>query len=265
MTAIPAVESVRPPAVAGLFYPGDKDELRIMLEGLLKDAVKTDYCPKAIIAPHAGYVYSGPVAASAYATLANCQHAIERVVLVGPDHRVGFRGIAAPSSSAFQTPLGTVSIDQKAIYELGDLVTVYDIAHEQEHSLEVHLPFLQIMLGEFKLVPLVISSALTEEVADVLRRLWGGAETLIVVSSDLSHYLDYDIARETDAATTEAIERMDGDIIHSNDACGFQGIRGLLRIGIEKDLQEETLDVRNSGDTAGPKSQVVGYGAYLFR
>ncbi len=253
---------VRHAAVAGMFYPGDKHELQRQVQQFLAEASVKTPRPKAMIQPHAGYIYSGPVAASAYSQLQPYAESITRVILLGPDHRVGFRGIAAPSADYFETPLGLVPVDQEAIRSL-EGVDLFDAAHQQEHSLEVQLPFLQQALGSFSLVPLVIGSVEPGEVAAVLRQLWGGDETLIVISSDLSHYHDYQTARRIDAATTQAIEHLDSSI-GSSDACGYQGVRGLLQVAAEKGLREMTLDVRNSGDTAGPRDQVVGYGSYIF-
>jgi len=255
--------NIRPAAVAGMFYPGEKHELQRQVQQFLAEVSVKAPQPKAMIQPHAGYIYSGPVAATAYSQLQQHAETITRVILLGPDHRVGFRGIAAPSADYFETPLGIVPLDQESIRSLVG-VDLFDAAHQQEHSLEVQLPFLQQVLGDFSLVPLVIGSVESGEVAAVLRQLWGGDETLIVVSSDLSHYHDYESARRIDAATTQAIEHFDSSSIGSNDACGYQGVRGLLQVAAEKGLQERTLDVRNSGDTAGPRNQVVGYGSYIF-
>ncbi|MDX1344392.1 MAG: AmmeMemoRadiSam system protein B [Sedimenticolaceae bacterium] len=258
-----SAQTVRSAAVAGMFYPADAHELASQIDGFLEHAEHIPASPKAMIVPHAGYIYSGPVAASAYAALGENRHSIRRVVLVGPDHRVGFRGIAAPSADWFETPLGRIPVDQRAIDEL-DGVERFDRAHLLEHSLEVHLPFLQRTLDAFTLVPLVIGQADPAEVAAVLEQLWGGDETLIVVSSDLSHYHDYDTASRIDSETTRAIEAFKGSDIGPQEACGYIGVRGLLTLARQKGLREKTVDLRNSGDTAGPRDQVVGYGAYLF-
>lgn len=257
---------VRPAAVAGMFYPQDPQTLRAMVEGFLAEAVTDEPPPKALIAPHAGYVYSGPIAASAYARLRNAVTPVRRVVLLGPAHRVGFYGLAASSADYFETPLGRIPLDREAVEEVVGMphVFYYDQAHAQEHSLEVHLPFLQLTLGEFSLVPLVVGSASREEVAAVLEALWGGPETLIVVSSDLSHYLDYDSAKAADAKTTRAIERLAAEEIRHENACGHIPVTGLLAVAQRRGLRARTLDLRNSGDTAGPREQVVGYGAYAF-
>ncbi len=259
--------TIRPTAVAGMFYPADRDELHQMVTGFLSGAAVSDEAPpKALIAPHAGYIYSGPVAASAYARLAPLRDTIRRVVLLGPSHRVGFIGIAASSADYFHTPLGDVPLDKALLEQVTAIpgVQQFDQAHQMEHSLEVHLPFLQEVLGEFSLLPLVVGDARPEEVAEVLRAVWGGEETLIVVSSDLSHYHDYATAQRMDRATSSAIEQLNPKLIGYENACGRTPLSGLLLVAKEKQLHAETIDLRNSGDTAGPRDQVVGYGAYLF-
>ena len=257
---------IRSPAVAGTFYPANSAKLQRMVTDFLSHAKSEPIPVKAIIAPHAGYIYSGPVAASAYARLASQAASIKRVVLIGPSHRVGFRGLAAPNASIFETPLGGVDIDSDAIDRLLDLSWVMrsDHSHLQEHSLEVHLPFLQTILHEFKLVPLLVGDATPQQVAEVIERLWGGPETLIVISSDLSHYLDYETASSIDAKTSKAIEELKGEAIDFDQACGRIPVQGLLRIAQKRGLQCKTVDLRNSGDTAGPRDHVVGYGAYVF-
>ena len=222
--------------------------------------------PKALIAPHAGYVYSGPVAATAFATLKAGAPAIARVILIGPAHYLPVRGIAVPTADAFETPLGRVPVDRAALEAIADLpfVTEADVPHAPEHALEVELPFLQTMLGSFTLVPLLVGDAAPQEVAEGLRRLWGGRDTLIVVSSDLSHYHDYDTARRLDAATAETIERGAFDDLRPGDACGYLAIAGLLAAAQPHRLSAHRLALQNSGDTAGDRSRVVGYGAWSF-
>ena len=257
---------VRPAAVAGSFYADSAAALDSSISQLIADAPRTGSLrPKAIIAPHAGYVYSGPVAASVYAPLRRLHGTIRRVVLLGPTHRVAVDGLALPSCTAFATPLGTVPIDQAAVASLQDLpqVVVSDAAHAREHSLEVQLPFLQTIFGKFSLIPLAVGDATPEAVAEVLERLWGGDETLIVVSSDLSHYLPYDEARATDKETARHILDLDSTINHLQ-ACGASPVNGLLLAARRHGLQAQVLDLRNSGDTAGNKSRVVGYGAFAF-
>ena len=258
--------SVRPPAVAGFFYPADAGALARAVDGYLSGVgdPKQTPAPKAIIVPHAGYVYSAPVAAPAYAALKEAAGRIRRVVMMGPAHRVAVRGIAAPQSSAFRTPLGDVPVDRPAIDAIATLpqVALRDDAHREEHALEVQLPFLQRVLGDFALVPLVVGGATPAEVAAVLERLWGGPETLVVISSDLSHYHDYATAQRMDRRTAEAVESLDLEGLDDDQACGRLPILGLLAAARTHGLAVERLDLRNSGDTAGPRDRVVGYGAW---
>ena len=260
--------TVRPPAVAGTFYPAAAAELKRDVTFLLAQAADTARgtpVPKAIIAPHAGYVYSGPIAASVYARLAPARATIKRVVLLGPVHRVPVRGLALPAVDALATPLGNIPVDAAAVAALARLpqVTVSAAAHALEHSLEVQLPFLQEALGTFSVVPLAVGDATTEEVAQVLDALWGGAETLIVVSSDLSHFLNYGDAQSTDRATAEAIVDLRTGISH-DQACGGTPVNGLLLTARRRGLTSKLIDLRNSGDTAGDRNRVVGYGAFAF-
>ena len=258
--------NVRNPAVAGLFYPDDAQELHMLVSGYLAAVSTSGAVPKAIIAPHAGYIYSGPIAASAYARLKPGRGRIARVVLLGPAHRVGFNGLALSNADYFLTPLGRITIDREAVNKISHLpqVHVMDAAHAQEHSLEVHLPFLQEVLGEFSLVPLVVGDAEPGDVAEVLDLLWGGPETLIVISSDLSHYHDYKTAQKLDRATSQAIEQLRPEAINYDSACGRNPMNGLLQLARQRGLKATTIDLRNSGDTAGSKDRVVGYGAYVF-
>lgn len=257
---------VRPAAVAGLFYPDDARELRALVSDCLTHGVVAGATPKALIVPHAGYEYSGPVAGRAYGLLKAARGAITRVVLLGPSHRVAFAGLALSSASRFSTPLGDVPVDHEAAACIRALpqVTVLDRAHAQEHSLEVHLPFLQVVLGDFGLVPLVVGSASPAEVAEVLERLWGGPETLIVASSDLSHYHDYATAQRMDEATSAAIQALRYEDLGDDDACGRIPVSGLLSVARRCGLHARVVDLRNSGDTAGTRDQVVGYGAYAI-
>ena len=258
---------VRQAAVAGSFYPGDARELDATVQyHLSKTSPPQGPSPKAIIAPHAGYIYSGPVAATAYARLAPVAERITRVVLLGPCHRVPVRGLAVSGADAFATPLGNIPLDKEAAKRILDLpqVQVFDATHEQEHSLEVHLPFLQVVLKAFAIVPLVVGNASDEEVAEVIERLWGGPETLVVVSTDLSHYLDYDAARRMDTATCRAIENLEPQAIGRDQACGRIPVKGLLALAKRRRLKIATVDLRNSGDTAGPRDRVVGYGSWLL-
>jgi AmmeMemoRadiSam system protein B/AmmeMemoRadiSam system protein A len=256
----------RPAAVAGTFYPDSPDHLSREIAAMLSDAVcRPEDRPKAIIVPHAGYMYSGPVAASAFAMLAGGENAIDRVVLLGPAHRVAVRGLALPDCDAFATPLGAVPVDRSAVDAIEDLpqIVYSDPAHRQEHSLEVEIPFLQVVLDEFSLLPIVVGEASPDAVAETLDRLWGGPEILIVISSDLSHYLSYEDAREIDAETARQIGDLD-PTIKSYQACGATPINGLLLAAQKRGLRVRPLDLRNSGDTAGDRQRVVGYGAFAF-
>jgi len=256
----------RQPCVAGLFYPANPMQLRLMLDGFLRDAETEAKPPKAIIAPHAGYVYSGPVAASAYARLKPAHATVTRVVLMGPSHRVGFKGLAISAADTFSTPLGAVEVDKEAVGKVRQLAFVgyLEAAHSHEHSLEVHLPFLQTVLDNFKLVPLVAGDATPAQVGQALDCLWDGPETLIVVSSDLSHYHDYLSAKKLDQATTTLIEQLHYEQLSPDAACGKVPVSGLLKLARDKGLSIKTVDLRNSGDTAGDTSRVVGYGAYVI-
>ena len=261
--------TVRQAAVAGRFYPDDPRNLRDLVDELLAAAGSGDDPgppPKALIAPHAGFVYSGTVAASAYAGLASARSTIGRVVMLGPAHRVPVRGLAASPASAFATPLGPVSIDRAAIEQVAELdqVEVAEEAHLFEHCLEVQLPFLQQVLESFSLIPLLVGEATPSAVAEVLERLWGGEETLILISTDLSHFHDYETARRIDANTSDAILALTGTHLGLEMACGARAIRGLLTQARRHGLAARQVDLRNSGDTTGPKDQVVGYGSYAF-
>jgi len=258
---------IRQPAVAGTFYPADPDQLKLMLTQYLKDAATDKKVPKAIIAPHAGYIYSGPIAASVYAWLQSARNLINRVLLIGPSHRVGFYGLAVSTAEQFSTPLGTIDIDTDAVKQIAELpfVSYLDQAHEQEHSLEVHLPFLQTIFKEFLLVPVVAGDASAEQVCQLLEQFWGEPETLVVISSDLSHFHDYETAQKMDRATSVIIEQLQYEKLDSDFACGRVPVSGLLALARKKKLQVRTIDLRNSGDTAGSgdKTRVVGYGAYV--
>jgi len=261
-----AMNAVRPPAVAGSFYPADPQVLAAEVQRMLAAVPPTgEPAPKALIAPHAGYIYSGPIAASAYARLRSASRDISRVVLMGPAHRVAFHGIGISTAQAFRTPLGDVPLDPKGA-ELLSIpgVVALDEAHREEHSLEVHLPFLQTLLDRFTLLPLVAGMAPDGLVADVLEAVWGGPETLIVISSDLSHYHDYETATALDHTTAEAIARLDPDAFDHHGACGRTPLGGLLTLAKRRGLRIEPLDIRNSGDTAGPRDHVVGYGSWAL-
>jgi MEMO1 family protein len=258
--------SIRPPAIAGTFYPGEPAVLRGTIDQCMKSVRLKHAPPKALVAPHAGYIYSGPIAATAYASLAPIADKIRRVVLLGPSHRVAFEGMALSSAAAFRTPLGDVPIDRAACGRIAGLpgVQTLDIAHAEEHSLEIHLPFLQSVLNDFALVPIVVGRAPEAQVDAVLQALWGGEETLILISSDLSHYHDYATAQRMDSAASLAIETLSADKLADDQACGRYPVKGLLARARTLDLRATTLDLRNSGDTAGDKGRVVGYGSYAF-
>lgn len=257
---------IRNPAVAGQFYSGDPQELRATVATLLDETQAKDTpAPKALIVPHAGYIYSGPVAASAYARLRPYRQQYTRVVLLGPCHRMPVSGLALSSAEAYRMPMGDIPLDHAAVADLEiPGVRVLDAAHASEHCLEVHLPFLQAVLGEFAVVPIVVGDATPELVAKVLNALWGGSETLIVVSSDLSHYRPYFNARAIDAVTCDAIENLDAARLDHDMACGATPVAGLLLAAKQRGLKVTTLDLRNSGDTAGERNFVVGYGAWMF-
>ncbi len=264
-----SMRTVRQPAVAGRFYPGRAHDLQHSVDGLLAGAraatTPLDECPKALIVPHAGYVYSGPTAALGYALLDPFAAAIRRVVLLGPAHHVWITGLGLSDADAFATPLGEVPIDRTTADRLGALPPVVhsDAAHAPEHSLEVQLPFLQTVLGEFSLVPLVVGDAEPESVAAVLDEAWGGPETLLLISSDLSHYLPYDQARGTDADTIGRILALAWPL-PDRSACGARGINGMLLAARDHGLAPTLVDARNSGDTAGDKARVVGYATVSF-
>lgn len=259
----------RPSAVAGRFYPAGAAALRAEVQRLL-DAVDAGSdaaapVPKMLVVPHAGYVYSGAVAAHAYARLARRRRQYRRVVLLGPAHHAALRGLALPEAAAFDTPLGAVPVDAEACARAAALPQVVrsDAVHAHEHALEVQLPFLQTVLDRFTLVPLAVGQAPAEAVAEVLERLWGGSETLIVISTDLSHYLGYGPARVADAQTVRQILQPGPAITHEQ-ACGATPLNGALLAARRRGLQPRLLDLRNSGDTAGDRSRVVGYAALVF-
>jgi AmmeMemoRadiSam system protein B len=250
--------TIRRAAVAGLFYPADGEELRRTVESLLAEAPHPDGPPpKALVAPHAGYVYSGPVAATAYARLLKAGGRIERVVVLGPAHYHPLYGLATHTAEAFETPLGRVPLEHPGT------VRFLDAAHRREHSLETQLPFLQVALGTFHLVPIVVGEAAAEEVAEVIDALWGGEETLIVVSSDLSHYHDARTARKLDRATADDIVALRAEGLGHESACGRHAVAGLLIALRNRGVRLQCIDLRNSADTAGDPDRVVGYGAFV--
>jgi AmmeMemoRadiSam system protein B len=261
------MNAIRPPAVAGSFYPGQRDELSRTVDSLLSAApAAVTPTPKALIVPHAGYIYSGPVAASAYAQLKPAADRITRVILLGPVHRVPVQGLALPGTDSYATPLGAVPVDTHAAAAIAHLpqVVTSQRAHALEHSLEVHLPFLQRILTAFSILPLAVGDATPGDVAEVIEILWGGDETLFLISSDLSHYLPYAEARARDRATSDAILALTRRPLRHDQACGGTPINGLLLAAQHHGLHPRLLDLRNSGDTAGDRDRVVGYGAFAF-
>jgi hypothetical protein len=256
---------LRPPAVAGTFYPADASELRRTVAGFIESCPRSveNRTPKALIVPHAGYPYSGPVAGCAYRLLRDTYRSVRHVVLLGPSHRVPLRGLGVPAVDGFVTPLGVVPIDAAGRQRLRErgLAGITDAPHASEHSLEVQLPFLQCVLDDFDLLPIAAGLAPTDLVAHALESMWNGEETLVVVSTDLSHYHTYDEARQLDDATTRAILGRRSDL-SDEQACGAGGVNGLMQVARRRNLQVSLLDQRNSGDTAGDRSRVVGYGSY---
>lgn len=261
--------TARPPAVAGLFYPDDPEELQRVVRDCYRRAAsrRLPGRPRALIAPHAGLVYSGPIAASAYATLEPWAADIHRVVLLGPSHWLSFRGVAVTAADRWATPRGDVEIDRDGCQRLvaQGLAVELEQAHAREHALEVQLPFLQAALESFRLLPLVVGDASDEDITTVLDAADAGADdTLLVISSDLSHYQDYETANRLDEGTSEAIVALDPRPLEGSRACGHRPVRGLLQWAKQRGLECALLDRRNSGDTAGDRSRVVGYGAWAF-
>ena len=262
--------TIRPATQADKFYPGNPRQLAALVDGMLEKAAarirEPAPEPKALIAPHAGYIYSGPVAASAYALLAQSRGRIRRAALFGPSHWTDFEGVAGPEAEAFATPLGVLPVEVETMRELAEAgaIELWDSPHWPEHSLEVHLPFLQRALGDCAILPFLVGRAGPEEVGRVMEAVYGGPETCLIVSSDLSHYLDYETARAKDRRTAEAILALDYEHIDGEAACGYAPVRGLLWLARRRGLRPRLLDLRNSGDTAGPADRVVGYGAFAF-
>lgn len=264
-----AQKKVRKAAVAGFFYPDDPERLQFSLSQLFESVpenLKTQYSPRAIIAPHAGYIYSGEIAASAYSSILGRASDIKRVVVLGPSHQLALDGAACPNATHFDTPLGQIPLDVDEIARLQaqGLLDMNDAVHVREHSIEVQLPFLQHVLSDFKLIPIVVGLEQALPIAAILEAYWNAQDTLIVVSSDLSHYLDYYDARKMDRDTSTAIEACRWQDITPTRACGCYPMRGLLHLAHEFNSNATCIDLRNSGDTAGDKSRVVGYGAYVF-
>ncbi|VAW70803.1 Candidate phosphomevalonate decarboxylase; COG1355, Predicted dioxygenase [hydrothermal vent metagenome] len=260
-----ALSRIRPAAVAGMFYPDDPQQLKSEISQYLNRASSSSSSvPKAIIVPHAGYIFSAPVAANAYHLLTPEIQKIKQVILLGPSHHLAFDGIATPDADYFATPLGKIKINHSLCLKAQslDFVQTNNPAHQREHSLEVQLPFLQVILNDFELTPLVVGNCDMESISQLLELLWGGAETLIVISTDLSHFHNYQVANRLDRKTSQAIEQLQPDLISSENACGKAPLNGLLTLARKKQLTIDCLDLRNSADTAGSMDRVVGYGAY---
>jgi MEMO1 family protein len=261
------MSKVRPMAVAGAFYPGDRNQLATTVDQLLDGAASAQgELPHALVVPHAGYIYSGPIAASAYALLRGAAAHLRRVVLLGPSHRVPFRGLALPEAEGLATPLGILPVEPEGATAAARLPQVMSSAlpHAREHSLEVQLPFLQRVLPGVPLVPLVVGSARPEDVAVVIEHLWERGDTLVLVSSDLSHYLPYEEARAVDRETADRILALEAEQLDTEQACGAVPLSALLLAARRRGLRARELDLRNSGDTAGDRDRVVGYGAFAF-
>jgi AmmeMemoRadiSam system protein B len=267
MAIFSEMRSMRQAAVAGQFYPSDPDDLFRMVDGFLNDAKPMTGRAKAIIGPHAGYVFSGPIAGSAYRAFDGLDpNSVTRVILLGPAHRVSFRGVAACAFTHFSTPMGDVIVEPGAMDRVLNIpgVIEYDGSHTGEHSLEVHLPFIQRVFPRARIIPLLVGHDAENTVESILEAFWGGPETRIVISSDLSHFYAYDVAKVMDQNTSQAIVELDPDGVISDGACGAVPVRGLLRVARKKRIHAKILDLRSSGDTAGSQDQVVGYGAYAF-
>ncbi len=258
--------STRQAAVAGSFYEAQTADLQLQVSQFVAQSPEVSWAkPKVLIVPHAGYVFSGSTAARAYRSLESQRDEIRRVVLLGPAHRVYLEGMAVPAVDAFSTPLGEVMLDANAIEQISKLpgVIVSDAAHRDEHSLEVQLPFLQSVLKHFTLVPIVVGHCDANTVAAVIDELWGGQETLVVISTDLSHFHSYQAARQLDASTCERILQKSSDL-SGEQACGARAVNGLMSSEHCRSLDVELLSACNSGDTAGSRDRVVGYGAFLL-
>lgn len=257
---------IRPAAVAGMFYPADAKKLQTTVHHLLDIAEHSDIKPKALIAPHAGYIYSGSIAACAYNSLKNCKNNFKKIFLLGPAHTKPVKSIALPSHEYFSTPLGQYKLDTDTISKIAKKYNFEfdDLAHMKEHCLEVHIPFLQVLYPESELIPIVVGHCDQSFLADILEPYWNNKDTMFIISSDLSHYHQYTDAMRIDAQTTKAIENLDSDLISPKRACGCYPIKGILELAHRHNLKVKTIAQCNSGDTAGDKSKVVGYGAYII-
>ena len=275
MTRQETTESVRPPAVASLFYPGEAAELKQNLREMLEKASEAEdpnedlpagQHLRALIVPHAGYVYSGTTAALAYHLLRKNRDDFHRILLLGPAHRVWLEGIAFPGTDAFETPLGRIPLAKQQIRELLRFpeVQLRDDAHQDEHCLEVQLPFLQEILNEFELIPAVVGEISPDSLSGLLENLLEDPQNLLLLSTDLSHFHSYSEAQAIDQKTAEAIESFEDEKILPEQACGAHPLRGLLRHARIQGWKIQRLGLCNSGDTAGSKDRVVGYGAWAL-
>ena len=258
--------TIRQPAVAGAFYPDSAHALHSLIIEMLDDAQARDLSPKVLVVPHASYIYSGPIAASAYRLLKNMKNTIRRVVLLGPAHHTPLESMALPDCDAFSTPLGDIPLDTQTMNHLLTFSQIEksNIPHVMEHSLEVQCPFLQTCLTDFKLIPIVVGDATSLSVAEVLDYLWGEEETLFIISSDLSHYHNYEEASYRDNLTVKAIEQLSSNLT-GGQACGCHLLNGMMKVAQRRGMEVITLDVRNSGDTVGDKNRVVGYGSFVIQ
>jgi MEMO1 family protein len=259
--------AIRPPAVAGCFYPADAEALSESVNRLLAraDPPAIDGSLRALIAPHAGYVYAGPIAASAYAVLRRESPLPRCIALLGPSHFVPFHGLALPEAEVLATPLGTVPVDPFAasLPQRFGQVLRSERAHRREHSLEVQLPFLQTVLpAGFTVLPLLVGDASPADVAEVIELLSDRPGTLVLISTDLSHYLPAEEAREVDRRTCSIVTAEDVEKLDPETTCGHHPLAGLMLAARRREWVIELLDLRNSSDTAGDPDRVVGYGAF---
>lgn len=261
------MNKIRRSAVAGYFYPSNKEILIKQIKNFLENAtLKFNYTPYALICPHAGYVYSGPIAGFSYKTLLPNKKNYKNIIILGPSHFEYVNGIAYISAEYFETPLGNAKVDLETLEKIKklDFLVQNEDAHKKEHSIEVQIPFIQyIFQNDIPILPLAFGKISPEKIKILLETIWN-PETLIIISSDLSHYYDYDTAKKLDKQTSDAILNLDSDAIQYEQACGRIGIQGLLMFAKEKNWKAYLLDLRNSGDTSGSKTQVVGYGAWSF-
>jgi len=269
-------QKIRHPAVASMFYPGKPADLLNSVRKYLSDAdaeqstvkFKNDEnSVRALIVPHAGYIYSGKIAASAYQLLQRNKYHFKRVLLLGPAHRLCLQGAAFPNEEVFETPLGSIILDKTRMKKLAaefSWISFNEKAHAEEHSLEVQLPFLQETIADFELLPLVVGEMDSLQIAEMIQQFSTDLETLIVISTDLSHFHNYQTAYEKDALTANAIELLEPQKISSEDACGVYPLRGALVAALQNKWKIHRMGLCNSGDTTGDYGRVVGYGAWAL-